>query len=115
MKHDMTTPCDECLFRTDRPTGAFPLRRADEIATALLNDQSFSCHKTTTNLDRDNYHPEAQHCAGAMIVLEKIQKPNQMMRIAERLGMYDHKKLDMAAPVYDTLEDFAYECMEADG
>lgn len=29
------------------------------------------------------------HCAGAMIVLEHEERPNQIMRIAERLGFYD--------------------------
>ena len=42
------------------------------------------------------------HCAGALILLEKLNLPSQMMRIAERLGMYDRRKLDMLAPVFDS-------------
>jgi hypothetical protein len=30
-----------------------------------------------------------------------MAQPHQMMRIAERLGMYDRTKLKMDAPVYD--------------
>lgn len=39
------------------------------------------------------------HCAGALIFLEKRNRPNQMMRIAERTGSYDRRTLDMKAPV----------------
>lgn len=40
-------------------------------------------------------------------MLEKMQQPHQMMRIAERLGMYDHTKLNMSAPVYDDVDEMA--------
>jgi hypothetical protein len=39
------------------------------------------------------------HCAGMLIFLEKRNQPTQMMRICERLGLYDRTKLDMAAKV----------------
>ena len=39
------------------------------------------------------------HCAGALIYLEKRERPHQMMRISERLGMYDYTQLDMTADV----------------
>lgn len=45
---------------------------------------------------------DEQHCAGALILLEKLDRPSQMMRISERIGMYDRRKLDMDAPVFDT-------------
>lgn len=64
----------------------------------------FPCHKTTV------YDPEgdlrevekSQHCAGALILMERTNTPSQMMRISERVGMYDRRKLDMKAPVYKT-------------
>jgi len=56
--------------------------------------------------------PKEQHCAGAMIILEKLDRPNQWMRIGERLGMYDRRKLDMKAPVFDDFDGFV-ESMEA--
>jgi hypothetical protein len=37
--------------------------------------------------------------------MEKEGRSSQMMRIAERLGMYDHTKLDMDAPIYDSFDD----------
>ena len=44
------------------------------------------------------------HCAGALILLEKLGEPSQMMRVCERIGLYDRTKLDMAAPVFDSFE-----------
>jgi hypothetical protein len=39
-----------------------------------------------------------------MILLEKLGRPNQWMRIGERLGLYDPRQLKMDAPVFDTFE-----------
>ena len=44
---------------------------------------------------------DSQHCGGALILLEKIESPNQMMRIMERMGGYDRHKLKMDADVFD--------------
>lgn len=32
----------------------------------------------------------------------RLQRPNQLMRIAERIGHYRPDRLDMKAPVFDT-------------
>jgi hypothetical protein len=95
MKYDLKTPCAHCPFRSDVKPYIHP-ERVEEII-----GQPFSCHKTTTCKDRGNDHPEAQHCAGSLILHEKMEKPHQMMRIMERLGGYDRTKLNMDAPVYD--------------
>ena len=55
-----------------------------------------------------------QHCAGALILLEKLHHPSQLMRIFERLDGYDRSKLDMAAPVYDTFAAMREGCGAAD-
>lgn len=39
-------------------------------------------------------------------MLEKIYAPNQMMRIAERIGMYDRSKLVGHGDVFDKFEDW---------
>ena len=44
-----------------------------------------------------------------MIMLEKAQDPKQQphnhgLRLAERLGLYDHKKLDLTSPVFESFE-----------
>lgn len=118
MKFDMTTPCDNCPFRTEPPFYG-GLQRAQEIADALERGQTFQCHKTVEYVDSDDNDGETsvptpgdQHCAGALILLERNGMPGQLARIAERFGMYDPSKLDMDAPVYDDLEQFV-EAMEA--
>ena len=109
MNYDLTEPCPQCPFRTDiEPFLRY--ERVIELKEALLYRQgTFSCHKTNTH-DEDGEAIEtddSKHCAGAMILLEKLEKPNQMMRIAERLGMYDRHKLKMDAPVFDDFDEMA--------
>lgn len=113
---DLVRPCAHCPFRTDIP----PFLRAAriyEIAAQLPNGY-FVCHETI-DYDQepeegaDGEEPEAalteksEHCAGALILLEKLEQPSQLMRIYERLNAYDATKLDMSAPVYDSFEQMA--------
>ena len=95
MKYTMTSPCDQCPFLKSMKHG-FPIERLNEFAAG-----SFHCHQTGTQDDDGNYvvTKDSVHCAGALIFLEKRDAPNQMMRICERLGMYDRTKLNMTAPV----------------
>lgn len=112
MRFEITTPCPNCPFRTD--DGAIRLRaeRAREIAQDL--DQcTFTCHKTTVPDPNNGAEmmdgPNAQHCAGALIMLEREGAPSQMMRIAERLGIYDPQALKMDAPVFLNRQEFITE------
>ena len=124
MKFDMTKPCEDCPFRSNKPFYLAP-RRAREIADALRRDQSFTCHKTIdygaaensegeTDLEHRPYDPSEQHCAGATIVLWRMGAPNQWMRLAGRLGLFDPGKLDMQAPVYEDLDAFVDAIEELD-
>ena len=109
MDYTLTTPCGNCPFRTDCLEGWLGEARAEEIIQSIVDQQAtFSCHKLNDFDDEGETveGPKAQHCAGAMILLEKIERPNQMMRIAERLGMYDRTKLKMDAPVFDDESEF---------
>lgn len=110
MNFNITTPCKNCPFRTDRPSqeGWLGEDRATEIMEAISDlQQSFPCHKTTEATLGERADPKnEQHCAGALIMLEKLERPNQMMRIAERLGFYNRHGLDMEAPVFDDPDDF---------
>ncbi len=111
MNFNLKKPCANCPFRTDiRPfltTG-----RAEEIVESIIDmQQTFPCHKTTVASDDYEYGgmtttEKSEHCAGALILLEFAERPNQMMRIAERLGMYDRTKLDMESPVFDDPDDW---------
>ena len=115
MKFDMVNPCNNCPFRNDGAGIELCEDRKREIVEAL-NCGTFACHKTVDYSkdpeDREDNWGEvtadSQHCAGALIMLEHDNKPGQMMRIAERLGMYSRHKLNMAAPVHESTDDFVY-------
>ena len=112
MTYDLVRPCPKCPFRNDIPA-YLTQDRAEEIA---YDGAEFACHETTTDSfeeDEEGYEvetliatEESKHCAGLLILLEKEERPHQMMRICERLGFYDMRKLDMTVPVYDTIEEF---------
>ena len=106
--YGMTTPCDNCPFRSDVKPYLTQIR-VREIERSLVRAE-FPCHKTTKH-DDDGEHVRTEaemHCAGALILMEKEGRSSQMMRISERLGMYDHTKLNMDAPVYESFEEMAH-------
>lgn len=105
MTYDLHKPCGNCPFRNDR-AGYLNPARVTEIGEALVRSE-FPCHKTTVSTDdgQSAVTPESKHCAGALILLEKTNRPSQMMRISERFGMYDRRKLDMDAPVFDSFAE----------
>lgn len=117
LKIGLTAPCGDCPFRTDRPFSLHP-QRAQEIADALEAEQTFWCHKTVDYDAMEDGEEEedsprgaavdrAQHCAGAMIVLERMGLRTGLMHVMADLGIYDPSKLDLdGAPVYETLEAF---------
>ena len=106
MNYNLKKPCSNCPFRTDIKTFIRP-ERAEDICDSLERGQDFVCHKTTGSDDEGEttIEQKSQMSAGAMIMLEHMEAPTQMMRISERLGMYDRSKLDMESPVYENTED----------
>lgn len=108
MKFDLCRPCAECPFRTDRP-GYLTRASAQSITDALIqHDQTFACHKTVdySATDAGEVTSDSQHCAGALLLLERLHRPNQMMRIAERPRCYDRSRLDANAPVFSNATSF---------
>ena len=112
MEFALTTPCNNCPFRTDVTFPLYP-HRVTEICDALFqHGGTFACHKTTHGTwgedeDGETYYRDTgteQHCAGALIMLEKHGgvSQNQMLRIAMRLRLLFPERLDMAAPVFAT-------------
>ncbi len=94
MNFDMKKPCKDCPFIPGSSTNrTLNPGRLESIVGTLRDGGSFQCHKTIEIEIKD------QHCAGALIFLEREQRPNQLMRIAERLGLYDYKALDMNATI----------------
>lgn len=104
--YGLITPCAQCPFRSDIK----PYLSAARVREILTSQGEFQCHKTIELGDGmvegdENWvevadDSKAQVCAGFLICLEHDDAPNQMMRIAERLRLYDRSKLRMDAPVY---------------
>jgi hypothetical protein len=108
MKYTMTTPCHWCPFV--RHSG-FTFERLQEHASG-----EFACHKTCTLVDHDDgdgtvytASKKSLHCAGALIFLLKQGESTQMMRIAQRLKLFDPSKLDMEANVGNGPADYLVE------
>lgn len=104
--YTLRAPCSNCPFRSDI-TPFLTEERAEEIADSLEGGATFYCHKT---LDYDDMEGEvtsrSRACAGSMITMERDGQPNQIMRIAERIGMYDPTRLEMDSPVFDSLQEW---------
>lgn len=102
MRYNLTTPCGLCPFRNDSKRLRVSPERLLEMAAG-----EFCCHQTTEVNDDGEYEPtpESSHCAGALIFLENLEQPHHMMRICERLGLYDRTKLNMEAPVFASVEE----------
>jgi hypothetical protein len=104
MNYNMTEPCDACPFLIG---SGFTWESLKAHASG-----EFACHKTCTveeNEELGSYfaaRKNSPHCAGALIFLEKQGSPHQMMRICERLGMYDRRKLNMKANVGSKPKDY---------
>jgi hypothetical protein len=103
MKYNLMTPCDQCPYLLG---SGFPFQSLIEHASG-----EFACHKAC-DLDEETGeftekpNGKTPHCAGALIFLEKQDAPHQMMRITERLGLYDRTKLNMEAPVGHTPREY---------
>jgi hypothetical protein len=128
MNYTMTKPCPECPFRRG---DSGPVRlmsgRVDEIAGIMLGGRGdFPCHKTTVPTDDDDFEDgdacgsrvatrDSLHCAGALIFAAKNGTSSQMMRVAERLGMYDESKLDQASfpEVFDDIDEMRATALDA--
>lgn len=103
MKYDLVRPCALCPFRNDAGRLYVHPSRLEGMASG-----QFCCHKTgESNDETGSIEPtvNSQHCAGALIFNEHREQPHQMMRICERLGLYDRSKLDMDAPVFRSMSE----------
>jgi len=109
MSYKLRTPCAECPFRTDIP-GYLRRERAIEISESIADGAEFPCHKTTVPDPSTDFEmvkaAHSQFCAGALIMMEKMEAPNQIVRIAERVGAYDATRMDMDAPVARSYFEF---------
>lgn len=101
MKHplNLKSPCANCPFLKK---GAIELRpgRIEEIMERIEDDTIiFPCHKTVrydkANDDEESVVPfmDSSACAGAMIYLAKIGRPNIAMRLGARMGLISEADL----------------------
>jgi len=106
--YEMRTPCDDCPF-LKAGHGAIHLRRGRRAEIAKgLEITPFSCHKTVAYSQATNpgKTERSAHCAGALIYMRKTGRMSVVSGLAQALGFYDDRQLDMSAPVVDTLEEF---------
>jgi hypothetical protein len=100
MRFNLKSPCRDCPFiKGSRTNITLAKGRLEGIVEGLKKDESFICHKTLQS-------PKTvqEHCAGAMLYLEREDRPNQVMRIAERLGMYDRYRLVQTDRLIEPME-----------
>lgn len=115
MHFDLHVPCCNCPFLRK---GGIRLKKARvrQICRDILSDQgkTFACHKTTADRNGELVEVAAsRHCAGALIFTEKHGSCTQMMRIAQRLQMYDPRKLMADQEVLDLVFDTEDEMLVA--
>jgi hypothetical protein len=112
MDYDMKKPCECCPFRRGTPM-RLTRGRVAEVVGMMLNPNGgeFPCHRTIEHLEGDNgedagfreKNGKGKHCAGALIFAEKNKKSTQMMRICERIGIYDPATLMSNQEVVDSV------------
>jgi hypothetical protein len=83
----ITKMCSNCPFRNDEHAIHLSEGRLDSIKEALLRGENFVCHKTVYSKDSKQ---KPLMCAGAYEFLIKNKQPNQIMQIAERIGVEKH-------------------------
>lgn len=107
---DLKTPCRDCPFRKDvepHPGVAHELELY--FAKILIGEFSHSCHKTDPRSDgfEPGYKGAVQHCAGANILTRKTKEIQTPAFYAEYKKIFNPKKLDMKAPVFNNLIEMA--------
>lgn len=105
----ITRPCTRCPFRSDVPVYLHPERRADIIEQSLVEGREFYCHETTV-YDEDSEEMTigagSLICAGFVKMVEAGGGSTNMMRVAERIGLYDATQVERGADVWDQ-DEFA--------
>lgn len=107
-------PCADCPFIKD---GIMNLSlsegRMRGIVEDLHRDKTFTCHKTidysaqfVEDEEGESHFTPAesnQHCAGALLYMERDGYRNQVMQIGMRLGAYKPKELKGMDKIIDKL------------
>lgn len=86
MNYNVKKPCTNCPFKVGDDVVRLTMGRAEEIGGMMLSSHGgdFTCHNTLDKDERDQ-----SHCAGAIAFALKNGNMTQMMRISQRLRMFD--------------------------
>lgn len=110
----MKKPCECCPFRRGTAMRLTKGRVAEVVGMMLNpNGGEFPCHRTIEHLESEHgedagfreKNGKGKHCCGALIFAEKNRTSTQMMRICERIGMYDAASLMADKEVVDSVFD----------
>lgn len=100
-------PCDDCPFRREGGV-RLEVPRILQIVNAITTNpgSTFACHKTT-GVMCDPPPGGQQHCAGALVFADKLERLDypQLHRIALRLGMLRPDELRDRDAVFDDLDE----------
>lgn len=66
-----------------------------------MRGESFTCHS-----DLDKAARSRNQCVGAMLILDKLKQPNQIMQVATRLNMLKVADLQGRDVVFENFEDW---------
>jgi len=120
----LSAPCSNCPFLK---MGGVRVRTAR--MNLILRGSTFSCHKTVDydareengdddSDDEDNRlsapGKDEAVCGGFLIFNDKQQTDTQMMRIAQRLGMYNPADSKQRDKVFDTRSELMASCLDAE-
>lgn len=94
MKFNLAQPCTGCPFVVGNSINRqLNKRQLKGIVKSIRGGNTFTCYKSLGKSTEEN-----EHCAGAMIFLERENRPNQEMEIARQCGDYVREDLDQAFP-----------------
>ena len=121
IRFDLRRPCGTCPFLR----AVDPRLHLEEISSRRLERMApdmptipWACHSTTTKCEegRESCNDRTQHCAGALIVLEKQGTPSGPRTFVAAIDEIPIADLDLEAPTFDSLDEMheAYWLAEAD-
>lgn len=104
MLFDIKKPCGGCPFLKENNLRLSKKKKQKFVNDIVKKEYAFVCHRSTK--DYSGKSGKENHCAGALIIMEKNQINTRVLRIAIALGGYDPALLKMDSPVFDNFNDF---------
>lgn len=113
MLFDLKKPCGGCPFLKENNLRLSKRKKQKFVNDILKKEYAFVCHRTTK--EYCGKEGKRNHCAGALIIMEKNQINTRVLRIAITLGGYNPDLLKLDSPVFDNFQDFveAYNAQRA--